>query len=64
MDTKTSTDNHPGGNKIKESKVLKRLIDQYYLYVKVEESKDPQGYERKLIDAYIDEFGEKPPLNG
>ncbi|GEM_PF-4791380 len=35
MDTKTSTDNHPGGNKIKESKVLKRFIDQYYLYVKV-----------------------------
>ena len=62
--TKSKTNNHSGGNKISKSEVLKNLFSDGILMFEVFEHPSPLEEERTLIESYVKEFGEKPPLNG
>lgn len=64
MNQNRSTNNHTAGNKISNNKILISVIEGNSLYFKCEQDSAPQSYEKTLIDKYIAEFGEKPPLNG
>ena len=61
---KVKTNNHSGGNKISINDNLKKLISSGKLMFEIIEFDNPLEEERKMIDQYFDEFGEKPPLNG
>jgi hypothetical protein len=61
---KVKTNNHSGGNKISINDNLKKLISTGKLMFEIIEFDNPLEEERKMIDQYFDEFGEKPPLNG
>jgi len=61
---KDKTNNHSAGNKINKIKKLKNLFESGVLMYEVIESIDPLLDEANMIYKYINEFGEKPPLNG
>jgi len=62
--TKSKTNNHSGGNKISKSEGLKNLFSDGKLMFQVFEHSSPLKEEKSLIESYVKEFGEKPPLNG
>jgi hypothetical protein len=62
--TKLKTNNHSGGDKISKSNVLKNLFSDGILMFVVLVHSSPLDEEKTLIESYVKEFGEKPPLNG
>ena len=62
--TKLKTNNHSGGDKISKSDVLKNLLSCGILMFEVFIHNYPLKEEKTLIESYVKEFGEKPPLNG
>ncbi len=61
---KEKTNNHSGGNKISLNDNLKNLISKGKLMFDTIEKEQPLEEEKKMIQNYFLEFGEKPPLNG
>jgi hypothetical protein len=62
--SKLKTNNHSGGNKIFKSEVLKDFLSKGTLMFEVFVNNSPLEEERKSIMSYVNDFGEKPPLNG
>ena len=58
------TNNHSGGNKISERQVLQKFFKTGEILFSTVSAKDPQHKERDEIHAYVQIYGEKPPLNG
>lgn len=56
--------NHTAGNKIRKRNKLNNLIEQNQLYFSIIRNEQSKSTERDLLDKYIMEYGESPPLNG
>jgi hypothetical protein len=55
---------HSGGLNLKEIPALRNRFPSNCIYVQVFPHQNPKAEEERMIEAYRQEFGEVPPLNG
>jgi hypothetical protein len=61
--SKSKTNSHSGAAILHKSTGLKKYLKECTLFVKISLSNTPDQKEFKLLQSYLNEFGELPPLN-